>query len=638
MYIKMRFTLMNAWFTILKSLILETNVHLSNQKYVVCRNSQMLVRTSEHDKVRYLVAALLIIIVVGVLGIVKFGSGNGLVSTSPPSPTPSSTLTPSLTFTSIPTLFPTGQPLAYPFIGINMFFGLTILKELRDYGLARELNVSWVSMQPVAIWASIESSPGQYDWIGLDREVVALQQLGLDSSVVLIPMNAFGEKRTEIISRLQNEDVDSFLRTPESAAMMLYPNNETLPVWVDFVKAIVDRYDGDGEDDMPGLKYPVRNWHFSEEYPEFYIPADVYVDLLKVTYPVIKETDPQAKVILHGIAGNLLQYIAFVKGFIDDPDAGVINGTRCTRTQIAASLAFRDVLRDVEYFLEEGKGYYEVVDVHLYEPKETFMKGKINWMRSALQKFGVNVPIWCIEGGGPFKLKEGQQSQFGDQYWGEYTDRENAEFVLKMHVMAAATGIERFHWGLCATDEDDYWNGPWNNMALATSQREKKPAFYTFKLMLEKLRDFKKANDLSAPDVNLYEFEIGSRKVYVAWTSASNTMDLSQQLPIGRTQLKITHIMTELDDNGGPVAVADEIQSSTSVYLSNTPIIISPWIVTEADLNDDGIVDKVDISIAAKAFGTKPGDPNWNEKADLDKNGTINILDISIVAKAFGSI
>jgi hypothetical protein len=156
--------------------------------------------------------------------------------------------------------------------------------------------------------------------------------------------------------------------------------------------------------------------------------------------------------------------------------------------------------------------------------------------------------------------------------------------------------------------------------------------------MLERLGDFDKANDLSAPDLNLYEFEVGSRKVYVAWTSTGNTVDLSQQLPIGRAQLKITHIVTELDDNGRPVAVADEIQSSTSVYLSNTPIIISPWIGNGADLNDDGVVNKVDISIAANAFGTKPGDLNWNEKADLNKNGTINILDICAVAKAFGGI
>jgi len=593
-------------------------------------------RVSKQGLVDFLVAVLLIMNFGGVSGIVELDSEGDLIPTSPLSPARDLTAISFSTAASVSTPFAAGMPLTYPFVGVNMFFGLTILKEPRDYGFARELNVSWVSMQPVVVWASIESSPGQYKWSGLDREVAALQLLGLDCSVVLIPMNAFGEKRAEIASQLQNEDVDSFLRTPESADMMLYPNNETLPVWIDFVRAIVDRYDGDGVNDMFGLKYPVRNWHFSEEYPEFYIPAEVYVALLKITYPAIKETDPQAKVILHGIASNLLQYIAFVKGFIDDPDAGVINGTAFARIQIAASMAYRDVLRDVEYFLEEGKGYYDAVDVHLYESKETFLKGKINWMKSALQELDVNVPIWCIEGGGPFKLKDGQQSQFGDQYWGIYTEKENAEFVVKMHVMAAAAGIERFHWGLCATGEDDYWNGPWNNMALATSEREKKPAFYTFKIMLEKLRDFKKANDLSTDDVNLYEFEVGSKKVYVAWANATNTVDLRQQSSIGKCLVKITHIVTELDDRGQPVAVAGDVQSSTRVNLSNTPIIVSSWIVTTADLDSDGIVSGRDISIVAEAFGAKFGELDWNDNADLDKNGKINMIDIGIVARAFG--
>ena len=581
-----------------------------------------------------LVAVLLIMNFGGVFGIVKLDSEDDLIPTSPLSPARRLANTSFSAATSFSTPFAAGIPLTYPFDGVNMFFGLTTLKEQRDYGFAKELNVSWISMQPVAVWASIESSPSQYNWSGLDREVAALQLLGLDCSVVLIPMNAFGEKRAEIASQLQNEDIDSFLRTPESAAMMLYPNNETLPVWTDFVRAIVDRYDGDGVNDMLGLKYPVRNWHFSEEYPEFYIPAEEYVALLKTTYPVIKETDPEAKVILHGIASNLLQYIAFVKGFIDDSDAGVINGTAFTRIQIAAK--YHDALRDVEYFLKEDKGYYDAVDVHLYEPKETFLKGKINWMKSALQELDVNVPIWCIEGGGPFKLKEGQQSQFGDQYWGTYTDKENAEFVVKMHVMAAATGIERFHWGLCATGEDDYWNGPWNNMALATSEREKKPAFYTFKIMLEKLRDFKKATDLSTGDVNLYEFEVGSKKVYVAWANENNTVDLSQQSSIGRCLVKVTHIVTELDDGGKPVTLAADVQSSTRVNLTNTPTIISSWIVTTADLDNDGTVSRQDISIVVEAFGAESGDLDWNENVDLDKNGKINMIDIGIVARAFG--
>lgn len=35
-------------------------------------------------------------------------------------------------------------------------------------------------------------------------------------------------------------------------------------------------------------------------------------------------------------------------------------------------------------------------------------------------------------------------------------------------------------------------------------------------------------------------------------------------------------------------------------------------------------------------YGSKPGDPNWNELGDLDKNNVIDILDIAKVAIDYG--
>ncbi len=54
------------------------------------------------------------------------------------------------------------------------------------------------------------------------------------------------------------------------------------------------------------------------------------------------------------------------------------------------------------------------------------------------------------------------------------------------------------------------------------------------------------------------------------------------------------------------------------------------------DLNKDGVVNILDITVVARAFGAKPGDNNWNAIADLDGNGEINILDITKVAKDYG--
>lgn len=56
----------------------------------------------------------------------------------------------------------------------------------------------------------------------------------------------------------------------------------------------------------------------------------------------------------------------------------------------------------------------------------------------------------------------------------------------------------------------------------------------------------------------------------------------------------------------------------------------------KSDLNQDGAVNIQDLYIVAKAFGSRPGDLNWNETADVDKNGIVNIVDVFKVAKNFG--
>ncbi|MEM3629524.1 MAG: ABC transporter substrate-binding protein [Candidatus Bathyarchaeia archaeon] len=66
-----------------------------------------------------------------------------------------------------------------------------------------------------------------------------------------------------------------------------------------------------------------------------------------------------------------------------------------------------------------------------------------------------------------------------------------------------------------------------------------------------------------------------------------------------------------------------------------------PWSWAEVpDVKRDGIVNIIDISIAAKAYGTSappPRSPRWDPAADIDRNGLVNILDLAKIAKAFGT-
>lgn len=75
--------------------------------------------------------------------------------------------------------------------------------------------------------------------------------------------------------------------------------------------------------------------------------------------------------------------------------------------------------------------------------------------------------------------------------------------------------------------------------------------------------------------------------------------------------------------------VTNEAQLTTSVSnLVN--------ITYRTDINKDLTVNILVISMVAKAYGTKEGDPNYKSIGDLDGNGEINMIDIAKVAKDFG--
>jgi hypothetical protein len=59
-------------------------------------------------------------------------------------------------------------------------------------------------------------------------------------------------------------------------------------------------------------------------------------------------------------------------------------------------------------------------------------------------------------------------------------------------------------------------------------------------------------------------------------------------------------------------------------------------VVMAGDINGDGVVNILDISTAAKAFGSHSTNPRWNPNADVNNDGFVNILDIATVARNFG--
>jgi peptide/nickel transport system substrate-binding protein len=70
----------------------------------------------------------------------------------------------------------------------------------------------------------------------------------------------------------------------------------------------------------------------------------------------------------------------------------------------------------------------------------------------------------------------------------------------------------------------------------------------------------------------------------------------------------------------------------------NKPNPLLNTVFFEGDITHDGKVNILDISKAAKAYKSKPGDSTWDPEADVDKTGEIRIVDITKIAVNFGTI
>lgn len=84
--------------------------------------------------------------------------------------------------------------------------------------------------------------------------------------------------------------------------------------------------------------------------------------------------------------------------------------------------------------------------------------------------------------------------------------------------------------------------------------------------------------------------------------------------------------------SGAMVVVAPNDQDFSRRWM----IAITMYSLDGFDISLDGKVNILDAIRLAGAFGTRPGDTNWNIEADIKVNGVINILDAISLASKFG--
>ena len=167
------------------------------------------------------------------------------------------------------------------------------------------IGAGWVTfMWPHFTWGRIEKAPGVYDFSEMDNLVKTSQENNVAILAEIQPFADWDQARDKNCEAKENE----YLCKPKD--MQAYKR---------FVSKTVERYDGDGEDDMPGLKIPIKYWEILNEpdikedpYVIFFVgDGEDYFEVLKESYQTIKQVCPDCKVLQGAAAAVESTFLSF---------------------------------------------------------------------------------------------------------------------------------------------------------------------------------------------------------------------------------------------------------------------------------------------------------------------------------------
>lgn len=232
------------------------------------------------------------------------------------------------------------------------------------FGDAQQIGVRWHRPPLYAFWFLVEPELGDrgYDWRQLDQQFGAVPRW------------------FRVLANIAPDDP----RSPRRRTLL----RSYVPVDVKkhaaFVRATVERYDGDGIADMPGLASPIRHWQVGNE-PVAELSG--FADLQRITCRAVKEACADCVVVIAGAAG-------FPRDYVRQFDA--IYGP------ILAGLGGRSVdVFDFHWYGTAG-GDYRLRDAATGEDVYEHIRGVL-----AAHGFPADLPIWITEmgsySGGPWE-------------------------------------------------------------------------------------------------------------------------------------------------------------------------------------------------------------------------------------------
>jgi hypothetical protein len=366
---------------------------------------------------------------------------------------------------------------------------LKMVSELKEpYKDVKDVGIRWIRPGVDIAWQLIQPTKehvdkGLYEWAVID--------------------NIYGRVPVGI-NALANIIVDQGIRP----GTWKFINKEVEEKYIKFVKKLVERYDGDGIDDMPGLKNPIKYWQIENEPALIYVKStsksldwQSFRHITEITYNAIKESDPEAKIAVAGMAGGHAINI-------DEP------------------LLKKERKEFYPLLLQNLKGKnIDIFDIHYYglpgPPSEgpegwKGMKNIYNLIRKTLDKNGFkNTEIWFTETASESKPNE----------------RLQAVDIVRRIVYPLSFGVKKvFWWNMIEGEYPLEVDKPSSHFGLVydglgkndLGYGVKKLSYYTYKKVIEVLEgsDWNNIQIIQeSDDIYIYKFTKNKKSIYVAWTN-----------------------------------------------------------------------------------------------------------------------
>lgn len=365
-------------------------------------------------------------------------------------------------------------------------------------------------------WRDIEAVPGNYDFSETDRQLAIIKAAGMEVTILLTyPPDWARQPGTLVPAELLTE--------AEPTA------------WVQFVKAIVERY--------PNIHY----WEIWNE-PDMDMywggTAEEYVKLLRASYLTIKKVNPEAKVIMAGLAywPNRSFFETVLDLILADPLA------------------------------QQNNYYFDISAWHWYG-RSSDLYDKVNWARTTMKQRGIDKPIWVNETN--VALTPQKHVDYSEIQW-TATANEQAAFIVQAYANALAAGAEKvFVFRLDDANMPTTWG-------LLTNDQIPRPSYTALQAVAEFLDETKAKKRTTQAGITKVVFEkIDGGEVWVVW----NELPVSQQftfqpststVQIGYPDRKIQSLQTE---NGSvtvelPPATANYGNDSQDYFVGGMPLFV----------------------------------------------------------------